>query len=208
MRTRYKPWAKPYLEEHREIVISSISDDEGFFRKADIKLEIGCGKGDFIVELAEENPHTNYLAIEVNPIIAAIATRKIVDKKLTNVRIMVDDVANILPTLPNAMLSALYFNFSDPWPKIRHEKRRLTFPPKLLEYNRILKEDGYIYFKSDNDGLYEYSLRTFAESPFKIIATTNNYLDLDIDDAMSEYERQFRGLGKNINRIVARRKKT
>ena len=207
MRTRYKPWAKPYLEEHREIVINSISDDEQFFAGTDIKLEIGCGKGDFIVELAEGNPHTHYLAIEVSPMIAAMATRKIVDKKLTNVRVIVEDVAKILPTLPNAMLSALYLNFSDPWPKIRHEKRRLTFPPKLLEYNRILKEGGYVFFKSDNDGLYEYSLLTFANSPFEIIVTTNNYLDLEIDDAMSEYERQFRGLGKNINRIVARRKK-
>ncbi|MFA7020657.1 MAG: tRNA (guanosine(46)-N7)-methyltransferase TrmB, partial [Bacilli bacterium] len=104
------------------------------------------------------------------------------------------------------MLQVVYLNFSDPWPKKRHEKRRLTFPSKLLEYTRILNKGGYVYFKSDNETLYEYSLTTFQDSPLEIITYTDNYSQLDDNDAMSEYEKQFRSEGKNINRIVARRK--
>ncbi|MDD4154282.1 MAG: tRNA (guanosine(46)-N7)-methyltransferase TrmB [Bacilli bacterium] len=206
MRTRYKPWAKPYLQLHREIVLANLADDVSFFATENLAMEIGCGKGDFIVALAEANPATHYLAIEVSPIIAAMATRKIVDKQLTNVRVITEDVAKILPSLNDMSLDAIYLNFSDPWPKRRHEKRRLTFPAKLLEYKRILKSGGYLFFKSDNDGLYEYSRQTFAESPLEVISETNNYETLEVGDALSEYERQFRSEGKNINRIVARRK--
>lgn len=206
MRTRYKPWAKPYLGEHREVVIETIEDGEGFFSSPNLEMEIGCGKGDFIVSLAEKNPQKNYLAVEVSAMVAAMAARKIVDKKITNVRIVVDDVAKVLPILKGETLYAIYLNFSDPWPKKRHEKRRLTFPLKLLEYIRLLKKGGHLYFKSDNDVLFAYSLATIKESPFEIISFTSDYRTLEEGDAMSEYEKQFRGVGKNINRIVARRK--
>ncbi|MFA6780642.1 MAG: tRNA (guanosine(46)-N7)-methyltransferase TrmB, partial [Bacilli bacterium] len=129
-----------------------------------------------------------------------------VEKKLVNVRIIVEDVAKVLPLCRDEMLQVVYLNFSDPWPKKRHEKRRLTFPSKLLEYTRILNKGGYVYFKSDNETLYEYSLTTFQDSPLEIIIYTDNYSQLDDNDAMSEYEKQFRSEGKNINRIVARRK--
>lgn len=206
MRTRYKPWAKPFLSEHREIALEKIEDDPGFFASAPLEMEIGCGKGDFIVALAEQNPHTHYLAFEVSAMVAAMATRKVVEKKLANVRIIVEDVAKALPSLKSESLGAIYLNFSDPWPKKRHEKRRLTFPSKLLEYTRLLSKGGHLYFKSDNDNLYEYSLTTIKDSTLEIISYTSDYAILDDGDAMSEYERQFRGLGKNINRIVARRK--
>ncbi|MDY0345621.1 MAG: tRNA (guanosine(46)-N7)-methyltransferase TrmB [Bacilli bacterium] len=206
MRTRYKPWAKPYLEEHKEFVITNFLSNDGFFADNDLEMEIGCGKGDFIVALAEKNPHKNYLAIEVSAMVAAMALKKIVEKKLVNVRIIVEDVAKVLPLCRDEMLQVVYLNFSDPWPKKRHEKRRLTFPSKLLEYTRILNKGGYVYFKSDNETLYEYSLTTFQDSPLEIIIYTDNYSQLDDNDAMSEYEKQFRSEGKNINRIVARRK--
>lgn len=206
MRTRYKPWAKPYLAAHSEVVLTNLNDDESFFKNEIIEMEIGCGKGDFIVALAEANPHINYLAIEVSAMVAAMATRKVVEKNLHNVRIIVDDVAKILPILRDGMLSALYLNFSDPWPKVRHEKRRLTFPSKLVEYKRILKIGGFVYFKSDNDDLYQYSLIAFTQSPLEVTSYTSDYQSLEAGDAMSEYERQFRNIGKNINRIVARRK--
>ena len=138
--------------------------------------------------------------------VAAMAVRKIVEKGLLNIHILVADVAHILPQCRDEMFTALYLNFSDPWPKRRHEKRRLTYPQKLLEYKRIIKDGGYIYYKSDNDEFYHYSLEMFTNSPFTVISNTSNYQPLNEDDAMSEYERLFRNEGKNINRIVARRK--
>ncbi len=206
MRTRYKPWAKPYLDDHQEIVIKSLDDDPSFFADGPLEMEIGCGKGDFIVALATNNPNTKYLAIEVSAMVAAMAARKAVENKLQNIRFIVDDVAKILPLFLDETLGAIYLNFSDPWPKKKHEKRRLTFPAKLLEYTRILKKGGYLIFKSDNDALYNYSLSTIKESPLELIAYTDNYSALVEGDAMSEYEKQFRSLSKNINRIVARRK--
>lgn len=206
MRTRYKPWAKPYLEEHRDIVVASFDNDKAFFAASDLRMEIGCGKGDFIVAMAEKNPQANFLAIELSPMVSAMAVRKIVEKKLTNIRVMVDDVAKILPNCRDMMFETIYLNFSDPWPKRRHEKRRLTSPQKLLEYMRILKVGGYVYYKSDNDSFYAYSLETFVSSPLEIVMYTSNYQPLDESDAMSEYERLFRSEGKNINRLVARRK--
>ena len=206
MRTRYKPWAKPFLEEHHDIVVASFDDDKTFFSASNLRMEIGCGKGDFVVAMAEKNPQVNFLAIEVSPMVSAMAVRKIVEKKLSNIRVMVDDVAKILPACQDMMFDAIYLNFSDPWPKRRHEKRRLTSPQKLLEYMRILKVGGYVYYKSDNDGFYAYSLEMFANSPLEIVSHTNDYQPLDDSDAMSEYERLFRSEGKNINRLVARRK--
>ncbi|MFA5421221.1 MAG: tRNA (guanosine(46)-N7)-methyltransferase TrmB [Bacilli bacterium] len=207
MRTRFKPWAKPYLDEHRDIALEDISGDKHFFTDPHLRLEIGCGKGDFVIALAERNPSVHFLAIEVAAMVAAMAARKIVDKELKNVRLLIDDAAKLIPLFPDQMFEAIYLNFSDPWPKKRHEKRRLTSPAKLLEYMRILKVGGHIYFKSDNDELYEYSLSAFKESPFEIVSHTNDYQVLDCEDAMTEYEKQFRGEGKTINRLVARRNK-
>jgi len=206
MRTRFKPWAKPYLEQHRDIVVDDLAFDQAFFVHDDLRMEIGCGKGDFVVTMAEKNSTVHFLAVEVSPMVAAMAVRKIVEKGLLNIRILVADVAHILPQCRDEMFSALYLNFSDPWPKRRHEKRRLTYPQKLLEYKRIIKDGGYIYYKSDNDEFYHYSLEMFTNSPFTVISNTSNYQPLNEDDAMSEYERLFRNEGKNINRIVARRK--
>lgn len=205
MRTRFKPWALPYLEEHREIVLTSIEEDKAFFAFNRSEIEIGCGKGDFIVEKAELFPEIHFLAVEVSAMVAAMATKKIVEKDLKNVRVIVDDIAKILPACKKQMFDVIYLNFSDPWPKKRHEKRRLTFPAKLLEYIRILKVGGHLYFKSDNDELYEYSLQTINDSPFQIISATNDYQEVEKGDAMTEYEKLFRSEGTTIKRIIARR---
>ncbi|NMV82602.1 MAG: tRNA (guanosine(46)-N7)-methyltransferase TrmB [Erysipelotrichia bacterium] len=205
MRTRFKPWALPYLDEHREIVLTSIEEDEAFFSFPHLEIEIGCGKGDFIVEKAELFPKTHFLAVEVSAMVAAMATKKIVEKEVTNVRVIVEDIAKILPVCQAQTFDAIYLNFSDPWPKKRHEKRRLTFPTKLLEYIRILKVGGHLYFKSDNSGLYEYSLLAISDSPFQVVSSTSNYKFLEAGDAMTEYEKLFRSEGISIKRIIARR---
>ncbi len=108
MRTRYKPWAKPYLDDHQEIVIKSLDDDPSFFADGPLEMEIGCGKGDFIVALATNNPNTKYLAIEVSAMVAAMAARKAVENKLQNIRFIVDDVAKILPLFLDETLGAIY----------------------------------------------------------------------------------------------------
>ncbi|MFA5481013.1 MAG: tRNA (guanosine(46)-N7)-methyltransferase TrmB [Bacilli bacterium] len=207
MRTRFKSWAKPYLEEHASIALPSLESDANFFSHDFLHLEIGCGKGDFIIAMAKRFPHVHFLAVEVSAMVAAVATKKIVDEGIDNVRVMVENIDAIFPLFKEQMFDVIYLNFSDPWPKRRHEKRRLTFPSKLLEYERILKNDSYLYFKTDNTELYEYSLTTFLESPLEVISYTSNYDTLDESDACSEYEKIFRSEGKKINRIIARRKK-
>ena len=204
MRSRHKRWAEPYLEQHPEIVIHNLVDHAAFLAGHPLFLEIGAGKGDFVLAMAQKGGR--WIALERETSIAGLLAKKVVESTLGNIRVLPADFDVVAEGFQAYRFEGIFLNFSDPWPKRRHEKRRLTFPAKLLEYMRILKSGGYLFFKSDNDGLYEYSRQTFAESPLEVISETNNYETLEVGDALSEYERQFRSEGKNINRIVARRK--
>jgi len=206
MRTHYKPWAKPFIAEHREIAPETIDLSDPFFLATKMHLEIGMGKGDFVVEMAIRHPADHYVAIEVSPMVSAMAIRKMVERDIGNVRVLIEEAEKVIPLFKDATFDSIYLNFSDPWPKRRHEKRRLTFPSKLVEYMRMLKVGGIIYFKTDDDDLYHYSLETFLASSLEVMDYTDDYAHLDADDAYTEYETIFRGEGKNINRIVARRK--
>ena len=202
MRTKYKPWAKPYLEEHIEI---SLSENE--LKKLDnFYLEIGSGKGDFLVKMAEKNPSLFFLGIEKNVTCAGFSAKKVVESELENAKLLCNDATNITPLLKDKSVNIIFLNFSDPWPKKRHHKRRLTSDNFLKEYMRILKDDGKIIFKTDNPDLFAFSIETFENNGFNIISKTDDYQGDDEFDAVTEYEAFFRLEGTPIHRMIVTKK--
>ena len=166
-----------------------------------IEIEIGTGKGKFIIEKALENPNINYIGIEKydSPLVNAV---KILENfELKNLKLICFDALNI-DEIFEYEIDKIYLNFSDPWPKKRHEKRRLTSKQFLDKYEKIFKNDKRIEMKTDNDNLYEYSLISFTENGYEVVKTDTNY----IDSITTEYEDKFIKLGKNINYIFVVKK--
>ena len=204
MRTKFKPWAVSYLKEHQEIILDDIEKNQKFFAK-EIYIEIGSGKGDFILGMSRLYPDINFIAIEKVESVAGVMAKKIVDNDIKNVLIYPGDIVNLFSSLKDKSIGKIFLNFSDPWPKKKHAKRRLTFIKFLNEYYRLLKDDGELIFKSDNDGLYEFSLEEIKLSKFNLIDNTFDYIFDDRCDAMSEYEKKFREKGQKIHRFVLKK---
>ena len=166
-----------------------------------IEIEIGTGKGKFIINKAINNPNINYIGIEKydSPLVSAV--RRLEDININNLKLLCFDAYNINDIFDKE-ISKIYLNFSDPWPKNRHEKRRLSSKTFLDKYDTIFKKDKVIEMKTDNDDLYEYSLISFEENGYEIIKTDTSY----IDEYTTEYEDKFRSIGKNINYIYVVKK--
>lgn len=206
MRARHKAWAEPFLHEHPELVIDSISLSDPFFSKP-LALEIGSGKGDFLISLARKNPQMSYLALERDISICGIFAKKVLAADLQNIRLICGDFDIAKEMFLDLKFSTIYLNFSDPWPKKRHEKRRLTAEKRLREYLSLLEESGLLRFKSDNDILYTFTQEELAKVPeFEILVDEADYIFDEENDAMSEYERNFREQGQSIHRIIAKKK--
>ena len=186
------------LDEHKEVQYNK----EDLPSLKDFYLEIGYGKGEFLIKMASKNNDKLFIGIEKNVTCSGITAKKLVESKLDNVKLIYDDAANILPMLKEGSVKTIFLNFSDPWPKKRHHKRRLTSVSFLNEYLRVLPKGGKLIFKTDNIDLFNDSLEYFESSPFKLISKTNNYLGEDEFDATTEYEEFFRNEGTPINRVV------
>jgi tRNA (guanine-N7-)-methyltransferase len=132
----------------------------------------------------------------------AFALRKIQDDKLENVLFVNCDMHFLFEKLHDYKFNTIFLNFSDPWPKKRQNKRRLTYPTMLNEYYKMLKDDGQLIFKTDNDVLFNDSVEYLKESPFKVVSINYDYDGLDPYDAQTEYETKFRGLGTPIKRYI------
>ena len=197
MRTKFKAWAEPYLNEHPEASIK-IED----LSNIDYYLEIGSGKGDFLIKMSEKFPDKTFIGVERNVTCSGITAKKIVESGLNNAKLLYIDANVLLPQIKDNSVSAIFLNFSDPWPKKRHHKRRLTNISLLKEYYRVLKKDGILIFKTDNLELFNDSLEYFKESDFAFISKTNDYKGEDDFDAMTEYEEYFIKEGTPINRVV------
>ena len=166
-----------------------------------IEIEIGTGKGKFIISKAINNPNINYIGIEKydSPLVSAV--KKLENIRVSNLKLICFDAFNINEVFDKE-INKIYLNFSDPWPKKRHTKRRLTSPNFLLKYDLLFKDIKEIEMKTDNDDLYEYSLLSFEECGYEIKKTDTNYFDI----YTTEYEDKFISLGKNINYIYVVKK--
>lgn len=203
MRTKYKPWALPYVQEHQEVALTIEqlqTLDKPFY------LEIGSGKGQFLLNMANNNQDKFFIGVERNVTCCGFVSKKLVENEVTNAKLMFDNADAILDSLKDNVVEGIFLNHSDPWPKKRHAKRRLTAPNYLEKYYRVLKEGGLLIIKTDNDGLYEFTLETLKDSKFKILSSTTDYDGQDPFDSRTEYEDSFRGEGKNINRLIAVKK--
>ena len=167
-----------------------------FNNKNKIYLEIGIGKGIFIINHAKNNPNINYIGIEKYPSVLLNAIKIIEEENIKNLKILCIDAINIDEVFYKE-ISKLYLNFSDPWPKKRHAKRRLTSPLFLNKYNTIFKRFKIIEQKTDNDSLFDYSLDSYRKMHYFILKVNRNYLD----DIRTEYESKFISKGKNINYV-------
>ena len=198
MRTKFKAWAEPFLNEHTEISLSNeeLSNLTGFY------LEIGSGKGDFLINMATKFIDKQFVGIEKNVSCSGITAKKMVEKEIKNAKLVYADAINVLPLLKDGSVKTIFLNFSDPWPKKRHHKRRLTSNIFLKEYLRVLPKGGRLIFKTDNLDLFNDSIEYFSNSEFKLISFSNNYMGDDEFDTQTEYEEFFRKEGTPINRVI------
>ena len=175
--------------------------NELFENNNPIEIEIGTGKGKFIIEKAKQYPNINFIGIEKydSPLVNAVKLLNGIE--LNNLKLICFDALKI-DEIFDKEIDKIYLNFSDPWPKKRHEKRRLTSKQFLDKYDKLFKNEKRIQMKTDNDDLYEYSLLSFEENGYEIIKTDTNY----IDTITTEYEDKFIGKGKNINYIYVVKK--
>ena len=172
-----------------------------------IHIEIGMGKGQFITTLAQQNPEINYIGIEKFSSVIIRAIEKQDELQLPNLKLIRMDAEAIEEVFEKGEVARIYLNFSDPWPKDRHAKRRLTSRQFFARYNTILKEDGQVIFKTDNRELFDFSLEEVVEAGWNL---ENHTFDLHNSEyvegnVMTEYEAKFSAEGKPINRLVASR---
>lgn len=210
MRLRSNPKAKEMLPSFMNYV-----PEPGLFKERwssffgnfnEIHLEIGSGKGEFIITLAQNNPGINYIAVERCHTILLKLLKKIPETGLRNLAVTSIDAEFLEEFLREGEVGKLYLNFSDPWPKKRHAKRRLTSPRYLGLYEKILRDGGIIEFKTDNRGFFDYSLEQFGDSAFELVAVTYDLYNSDLleGNIPTEYETRFHNLGTPINKLIAR----
>lgn len=174
-----------------------------------IHIEVGMGKGRFIMELAALHPDINYIGIERYTSVLLRAVQKMEEQPLPNIHFLCIDAATLPEIFDTDEVSQIYLNFSDPWPKDRHAKRRLTSREFLARYDQFLKKDGHIEFKTDNQDLFTFSLQEIEESPlWKLDASTRDLHNdpvLNEGNIMTEYEEKFSSMGNPICKLITSR---
>lgn len=212
MRLRNNPNANDILENHEEFVVLNTKELKGKWRQLfdnehPIHIEIGMGKGDFIIENAKRYPNVNFIGIEKFPTVLLSAVKKIDEENLAlpNLRLMREDASFLMDVFEVNEIDCIYLNFSDPWPKKRHAKRRLTSHNFLPIYKNILKDDGELILKTDNRILFEFSLISFQQFHMDFIDVCLDLHNSDgyEDNIQTEYERKFSPYGP-IYRIVTK----
>lgn len=206
MRVRHKPWAKEKIEQYPQYIVANPEQYKGkwheiFEKDQPLHIEVGTGKGQFITEMARANPSINYIGIELYDSVIITALERLIDADLPNLRLLNVNAVDLPKYFAKNDVDQVYLNFSDPWPKSRHEKRRLTYKDFLKIYEEILVDGGEIHFKTDNQGLFEYSLMSFSAYGLLL-----KYVSLDFHNSgyegniMTEYEEKFSEQGNRIYR--------
>lgn len=210
MRLRKRPGIKEKMLSYSQWVPTDAELNKGkwsqFFANTNpIFVELGTGKGNFITTLAEQNPHINYIGVELHEEVLISAVKKAADKGLKNIAFLWININQLDKYFSEGEVNRFYLNFSDPWPKKRHSKRRLTYRGFIQSYLSLLNPEGQIELKTDNEGLFEFSLNEFA-------ATGCLLKDISFDlhnsvfaegNVMTEYESRFVERGMKIYRCVA-----
>ena len=218
MRIRFKAWARPELEASKfyrdnpeELKNKWIQEFKN--KENPIHLELGCGKGQFISKLAVQNPNINYIAIDLVDAMLGLAKRNVEqayeeqNKEIDNIILTRFDIERIMLILGEQdNIQRIYINFCNPWPKGKHRKKRLTHTRQLEKYKTFLAEHGEIYFKTDDDELFEGSLRYFEECGFEIIKKTYDLHSEPIweNNIETEHEKMFTEQGIKIKALIAR----
>ncbi len=177
------------------------------YQKKNIMIEIGCGKGGFMMQLAKANPENEYVCIEKISDVILLAAEKMKREELTNVKLLNCDAEQLPEYFAEGSVKRIYLNFSDPWPRPKHAKRRLTAPKYLEIYKKLLSDDGAIFFKTDNRILFDYSLETLEAAGFRLEKLTYDLhnSEYEKDNLHTEYEDNFSAKGFTINRVEAYR---
>ena len=221
MRIRFKPWARPELEAsyfYEDNPEEYIGKWKQKFKNKEneLHIELGCGKGSFISQLAFKNQNTNYIAIDLVDAMLGLAKRKVEEKYNENnirvdnlilVRYDIERINNIIDLKDE--VKRIYINFCNPWPKPKHKKKRLTHTKQLEHYKEFLKPGTEIYFKTDDDGLFNDSLQYFENSGFDILKKTYDLHTEDIFDGkniITEHEKMFSDEGIKIKALIAKLK--
>ena len=216
MRLRNIPGARETIAES----VATIKDEkeykgkwkEVFGNNHPIHIEIGMGKGQFILTLASQNPEINYIGIERYSSVLLRALEKYESEEFNqpgNVRFICMDANEIADVFAPEEVAKIYLNFSDPWPKARHARRRLTSVQLLSQYEKVLKEGGLVEFKTDNRSLFEFSLEQVEEAGWTLQSHTfdlHNNEELNKGNVMTEYEAKFSSMGNPIHKLTAVRK--
>ena len=203
MRTKFKAWTVDYLKEHQEVLLKA-EELPNFLTP--YSLEIGSGKGQFLVDMARKFPKMFFVGVERNTTCAGITAKKLVESpELTNAKLIYDNADIVLLNLKDESVNNIFLNFSDPWPKKRHWKRRLSAPSYLNNYYRILKKGGKLIIKTDNVDLWTFTKEMMEESKFALISIIDDYNERDEFDAETEYEKSFREEGVAIHRMVVQK---
>lgn len=211
MRLRHIPGSERQVQES-PYVIQNPEEKKGcwaevFGNENPIHMEIGMGKGKFLMELAGKNPEINYIGVERYPTVLLKAVQKREELELSNICFLCVDAKRLGDIFKAGEVDKIYLNFSDPWPKDRHAKRRLTSPQFMEVYNQVLNRAGVVEFKTDNRLLFEYSLESIPKSGWKIEMQTFDlhHSEYAEGNVMTEYETKFASEGKPICKLVASR---
>jgi len=209
MRLRHIPGSEEEIATS-PYVIQNPSEKKGCWKEVfgnenPIEIEIGMGKGRFIMELAALHPEINYVGIERYPSVLLRGLQKRAELELDNIYFMCVDAKNLAEIYAPGEVEKIYLNFSDPWPKDRHEKRRLTSEDFMKMYNQILRPDGVVEFKTDNRELFDYSLEAIPRAGWKIVDFTYDlhHSEMGAGNVMTEYEEKFSSKGNPIYKLVA-----
>ena len=212
MRLRKKWWVRPELEKDSKVITNPRELKgiwkENFKNNNDIFLELGCGRGDFAVTKAKNNPDINYIAVDLKDEVLIYVLNKANEAEVENIRIVPLNISFISEIFSENEVSKIFINFCNPWPKDRHKKRRLTHTKFLDEYKKFLKKDSEIWFKTDDKELFDESQEYFKEAGFEIEYLTYDLHKSDFkENIVTEYESKWTSMGMNIMFLIGRLKK-
>lgn len=201
MRMRKKRHGAERIAACSEYFIANMAEYDNY----PVELEIGCGKGAFILGCAKKYPDRHFIAMEKISDVILLAAEKLKAEKIENVKLINADASRLPALFPEGSVLRIYLNFSDPWPKKGYYKRRLTYRGFLEIYKKLLVPGGEIILKTDNEGLFDFSLEEFAASGFELSGLTRDLhaSEYAADNIMTEYEKNFSEKGFKIHRVVA-----